>query len=128
MATTYEQRIERQNRWLVLPAAVLLVAFVLFPAGTAVWLSLTNTALNGAAALHPRFVGLSNFNRLLNDGDFWNSLWVTFVFVFGSSVVGQFVFGLFSAMALNRPVPLRQFFMAAILLPNAVPEVVAGFI
>jgi len=128
MALTYEQRIARQNRLLVLPAVVLLVAFVLFPAGTAVWLSLTNTALNGVAALHPRFVGLSNYNRLLNDGDFWNSLWVTFVFVFGSSVVGQFVFGLFSAMALSRPIALRPFFMSAILLPNAVPEVVAGFI
>jgi len=127
-ALTNEQRLARQSRLLVLPAVVLLVAFVLYPAGTAIWLSLTNTALNGAAALHPRFVGLANFNRLINDGDFWNSLWVTLIFVLGSSVIGQFVFGLFSALALSRPIAFRSFFTAAIMLPNAVPEVVAGFI
>ena len=128
MAMTYDARLAWQNRLLLLPGLVLLVAFVLIPAGTAIWLSLTNEALSGAAALKPRFVGLRNYMRLFNDDGFWNSLFVTFVFVIGSSVIGQFVFGLFSAIALNRPIRFRQMFMAAILLPNAVPEVVAGFI
>ena len=59
--------------------------------------------------------------------DFWNSLLITAIFVFGSSIVGQFVLGLFSAIALNRRIVLRPLFLSAILLPNAVPEVVAGF-
>jgi multiple sugar transport system permease protein len=128
MALTYEARLAWQNRLLLLPSVILLVAFVIIPAAEGVWLSITNGALNGAAALHPRFVGLHNYARLIADGGFWNSLWVTFLFVFGSSIVGQFVFGLLSAMALNRPIAARQVFMSAILLPNAVPEVVAGFI
>lgn len=128
MAMTYEARLAWQNRLLLLPGVVLLVAFVLIPAATAIWLSLTNEALNGAAALNPRFVGLRNYLRLFTDDGFWNSLLVTFIFVIGSSVVGQFALGLFAAMALNRPVFGRPFFMSAILLPNAVPEVVAGFI
>ncbi|WDR06815.1 sugar ABC transporter permease [Devosia rhodophyticola] len=128
MAMTYEARLAWQNRLLLLPGLVLLIAFVLIPAGTAIWLSLTNEALNGAAALNPRFVGARNYVRLFTDGGFWNSLFVTFVFVIGSSVIGQFVLGLFAAVALNRPLAFRQVFMAAILLPNAVPEVVAGFI
>ena len=128
MAMTYEARLAWQNRLLLLPGLVLLIAFVLIPAGTAIWLSLTNEALNGAAALNPRFVGMRNYLRLFTDDGFWNSLLVTFIFVVGSSVIGQFVLGLVAAMALNRPIAFRQVFMAAILLPNAVPEVVAGFI
>src|SRR5579862_8813050 len=128
MQLTYESRLAWQNRILLAPSVLLLSAFVLIPAAVGMWLSLTNGALNGVAALHPRFVGLGNYARLFADGGFWHSLWVTFLFVFGSSVVGQFVFGLLSAVALNRPIAMRQAFMAAILLPNAVPEVVAGFI
>ena len=73
-------------------------------------------------------MGFKNYVRLFSDQAFWNSLIVTFFFVFGSSIVGQFVLGLAAAMALNRPIAFRPVFNAAILLPNAVPEVVAGFI
>ena len=100
---------------------------MLIPAATAIYLSLTNEALSGAAALNPRFVGLRNYARLFADDGFWNSLVITAIFVFGSSIVGQFVLGLFSAIALNRRIVLRPLFLSAILLPNAVPEVVAGF-
>ena len=51
--------------------------FVLIPAGTAIYLSLTNEALSGAAALNPRFVGARNYPRLFTDDGFWNSLLVT---------------------------------------------------
>ena len=128
MAVTYERRLAWQNGLLLLPGLILLVAFVLIPAATAIWLSLTNEALSGAAALNPRFVGVRNYLRLFADDGFWRSLLVTFIFVIGSSVIGQFVIGLFAAIALNRPMASRPVFMAAILLPNAVPEVVAGFI
>ena len=76
---------------------------------------------------NPRFVGLRNYARLFADDGFWNSLLVTAIFVFGSAIIGQFVLGLFSAIALNRRIVLRPLFLSAILLPNAVPEVVAGF-
>ena len=128
MAMTYETRMAWQNRLLLLPAGVLLVCFILIPAGTAIYISFTNGALNGFAASHPQLVGFKNYVRLLSDQGFWNSLVVTFFFVFGSSIVGQFVLGLAAAMALNRPIAFRSVFNAAILLPNAVPEVVAGFI
>ena len=127
MAMTYATRVAWQNRLLLVPARVARV-LRLIPAGAAIYISLTNDALSGAAAAHPQFVGLRNYARLFSDGGFWNSLVVTCVFVFGSSIIGQFVLGLASAMALSRPIALRPLFNAAILLPNAVPEVVAGFI
>ncbi|WP_416064766.1 carbohydrate ABC transporter permease [Rhizobium sp. ZK1] len=124
---SHEKRTERQLLLVLLPSLVLLLAFVIYPALYSVYLSFTNEALTGAAALRPRFVGIRNYTRLLNDAKFWNSLFVTFVFVMGSAVIGQFVLGLISAMALRRSIRFRQFFSSIILLPNAAPEVVAGF-
>lgn len=124
---TYERRRARQLFIILLPSLVLLFAFTIYPAIYSVWLSLTNEALTGLAAARPRFIGLSNYNRLANDPGFWNSLLVTFFFVMGSAVVGQFVLGLISALMLRRPLRFKPVFSAVILLPNAAPEVVAGF-
>lgn len=128
MAVSYETRVAWQNRLLLAPALVLIACFILIPAGAAIYISFTNDALSGFAAAHPHLVGLKNYARLFSDEGFWNSLLVTFCFVFGSSVIGQFVLGLAAALALSRPIALKPIFNAAILLPNAVPEVVAGLI
>jgi len=128
MFMTYEARVAWQNQILLAPAFVLVACFILIPAGAAIYISFTNDALSGFAAAHPQFVGFKNYVRLLSDDGFWNSLVVTFCFVFGSSIVGQFVLGLAAAMALSRPIAFKSVFNAALLLPNAVPEVVAGFI
>ncbi|QND22426.1 sugar ABC transporter permease [Rhizobium leguminosarum bv. viciae] len=124
---SHEKRAERQWLLILLPSLVLLLAFVIYPALYSIYLSFTNEALTGAAALRPRFVGFRNYVRLFNDAKFWNSLFVTFVFVIGSAVIGQFVLGLISAIALRRPIRFRRVFSSIILLPNAAPEVVAGF-
>ena len=117
-----------QLQLLVLPCVILIGALVIYPAIYSVYLSLTNASLVGVAATHPRFVGMHNYIRLFSDGEFWNSLVVTFWFVLGSAVIGQFVIGLISAVLLRRPLRFRNLFNSIILLPNAVPEVVAGFI
>ncbi|MFS2180344.1 carbohydrate ABC transporter permease [Rhizobium pisi] len=124
---SHEKRAERQWLLILLPSLVLLLAFVIYPAIYSIYLSFTNEALTGAAALRPRFVGFRNYIRLFNDAKFWNALFVTFVFVIGSAVIGQFVLGLVSAIALRRPIRFRRVFSSIILLPNAAPEVVAGF-
>ncbi len=123
----HEVRIRRQLFLILLPSMLLLLAFVIYPAVYSVYLSFTNEALTGAGALNPRFVGIRNYTRLLNDTKFWNSLLVTFLFVLGSAIIGQFVLGLVSAMALGRSIRFRKVFASIILLPNAAPEVVAGF-
>lgn len=123
----YETRVAWQLRLILLPSVLLLLAFVIYPAVYSVYLSLTNEALTGAAALKPRFVGTRNYVRLFNDAKFWNSLFVTLIFVVGSAIIGQFVLGLVSAVLLRRPLRLKPIFNSIILLPNAVPEVVAGF-
>lgn len=125
--TLQERRAERQLMIVLLPSLLLLLAFVIYPAIYSVYLSFTNEALTGAAARAPRFVGSRNYARLFNDAKFWNALFVTFVFVLGSAIIGQFVLGLVSALALRRHLMFRTLFSSIILLPNAAPEVVAGF-
>jgi multiple sugar transport system permease protein len=122
----WERRAVRRTQLLVLPSVLILAALVFYPAAQAVVSSLSNKALTGPTALNPRFVGLDNYGRLLADGSFWRSLLVTFWFVLGSAIIGQFVLGLASAVLLRRPFRLRALVNALILMPNAVPEVVAA--
>jgi multiple sugar transport system permease protein len=120
------------NSWqlqlLLLPSVLLIGALVVYPALYSIYLSLTNASLVGVAATHPRFVATRNYMRLFADGGFWHSLVVTFWFVLGSAVIGQFVLGLGSALLLRRPLRFKNLINSIVLLPNAVPEVVAGYI
>jgi multiple sugar transport system permease protein len=117
-----------QLQLLLLPSVLLIGALVVYPALYSIYLSLTNASLVGVAAIHPRFVGMGNYLRLFTDGGFWHSLFVTFWFVLGSAVIGQFVLGLAAAVLLRRLLRFKNLFNSIILLPNAVPEVVAGYI
>jgi multiple sugar transport system permease protein len=125
---TYHERTSWQLKLLLLPCVLLIGALVVYPALYSIYLSLTNASLVGAAATNPRFVGMRNYVRLFADEGFWHSLVVTFWFVLGSAIIGQFVLGLASAVLLRRPLRFKNLISSIILLPNAVPEVVAGFI
>ncbi len=126
MSVRFKRQDAWRNRFLILPSVLLLTAFVVYPAGFAVYTSLTNLSLSGPAALNPRFVGFDNYAKLLTDGNFWRSLSITFWFVLFSAVIGQLVLGLLSALLLRKPFALRPLVNAIILMPNAVPEVVAA--
>lgn len=126
MSAKFERAEIWRNRFLILPSMLLLATFVIYPACFAVFTSLTNESLTGPAALNPRFVGLDNYRKLFTDGNFWRSLAITFWFVLFSAIIGQLVLGLMSAMLLRRRFALRPLVNAIILMPNAVPEVVAA--
>jgi multiple sugar transport system permease protein len=71
-----------------------------------------------------RFVGLENFEQILENPDFRHTLWNTFVFTFGSQILGL-VLGKFGALVLLRPFPGRKLVRAIIILPFAVPVALA---
>jgi multiple sugar transport system permease protein len=112
----------------LIPTLLLLVVFLGIPALWAVYLSFTDRALSGEQARHFNFVGLDNYVSLFQDPTFYQSLWLTLVFVFLSAIVGQFVLGLLAALLLNRK-GLRgdALFSAAILMPLVVPETIAAY-
>src|ERR1700675_548524 len=117
-----------QLQILLFPSILLIGALVVYPSFFSIYLSFTNASLVGLAETHPHFVGLRNYMRLFADPGFWNSLVVTFWFVIGSGANLPFILGVGSAIFIRRPLRCKNLFNSITLLPNAVPEVVAGFI
>ena len=75
-----QQRSESRVAWLfMLPAAVLLLLFIVVPFVFALVFSFTNQRL--ISPLPTKFVGLDNYVDIFTDGLFWKSLWNNFRFV-----------------------------------------------
>ncbi len=70
------------------------------------------------------FVGLQNFEDIIEDPMFRQTLYNTFIFTFGSQFLGL-ILGKFGALVLLRPFPGRKFVRALIILPWAVPVALA---
>ena len=71
-----------------------------------------------------RFVGLANFEQIVQNPVFLQTLGNTFLFTFGSQILGL-VLGKFGAFVLLRPFPGRKIVRALIILPWAVPIALA---
>src|SRR5215813_12610409 len=71
-----------------------------------------------------RFVGLANFRQILSNPVFLETLGNTFLFTFGSQLLGL-ILGKFGALLLLRPFPGRKIVRALIILPWVVPIALA---
>src|SRR5581483_2549704 len=71
-----------------------------------------------------RFVGLANFVQIVHNPVFLETLGNTFLFTFGSQILGL-ILGKFGALLLLRPFPGRKFVRALVILPWAVPVALA---
>ena len=107
------------NAWLLLlPAAVLLVAFTHYPILATIRHSLFIARRNGTEV----FVGLDNYQRMLESPDFWHSLQVSLIYTAGS-VSLTYVLGFAAALLLSRQSPINPIARALTLLPWATPTV-----
>ncbi|HPE69526.1 MAG TPA: sugar ABC transporter permease [Thermotogota bacterium] len=80
----------------VLPALAVQVIFIYVPLGWAIFISFYKWNM-----IRPmRWVGLANYTRLFESSEFWNSLWITGVYILGT-VIPSIVLGLLLAMLLN---------------------------
>src|SRR5690349_769737 len=70
------------------------------------------------------FVGLANFEQIIEDPVFRQTLYNTFIFTFGSQILGL-ILGKFGALVLLRPFPGRKLVRALIILPWVVPIALA---
>ena len=114
---------------LMLPALALILLFVVIPALWAVYISFTNQSLLGPQSTSFDFIGLDNYRRLFSDSGFWNSLQITFVFVFFSSVLGQSVIGLILALVLKSGQLMGKGVIGGIVvLAWIMPEIVTVYI
>jgi multiple sugar transport system permease protein len=110
---------------LLLPAVVVIVAVLVYPVVYGAYLSLFNYQMT----LSPErtLVGLANYQKLFNDADFLNSIWVTARFT-AMTVAAEFVIGLGIALLLTLEFPARTIFRALVLLPLMVPPLVSGLL
>lgn len=118
---------DRRFAWaLVLPALLTVAAVAVFPLLWTVWESLHRHDLRMPWLGRP-FVGLANYGEILADRRFWEALGHTFLFTF-ATVALELLLGLVLALAMNRAFRGRGLMRAAVLVPWAIPTVVAGLL
>ena len=106
----------------VAPAVLYVLLLVGLPFVLAVYYSLSAYTIYNPTW---RFVGLANFEQIVNDPVFRETLGNTFLFTFGSQFLGL-ILGKFGALLLLRPFPGRRIVRALIILPWAVPIALAS--
>jgi multiple sugar transport system permease protein len=106
---------------LMLPALVLLLALTLYPVLYGVWISFFNKH-----SFFPQqtFVGLGNYWYILNDPEFWASVWRGSVYAI-STIVLQIALGVGTALVLNEAFPGRNLVRSIVIFPYVVPTVIA---
>src|SRR5918911_2204033 len=119
------QRRQTRLGWLLLLPALATVGFVaLYPLGKTVYQSFTNEEF--LAGIEPtKWVGLENYRDLWHDTVFRDSVWTTVKFTL-ITVVFEFVLGLIIALVVNSSFRGRGAMRAVMLVPWAIPTVVAA--
>ncbi|MBK9122268.1 MAG: ABC transporter permease subunit [Chloroflexi bacterium] len=106
----------------ILPVVILMLLLIFWPFVNAILLSMTTRSVVTRSDV---YVGLANYERLLQDSDFISAVGNTFLFTFASLAV-KFVVGISIALILNSKLPFRSILSGLMLLPWIVPEVVTA--
>jgi trehalose/maltose transport system permease protein len=118
------QRRQTRLAWLLLLPALAVVAFVaLYPLGKTIYQSFTDQEFLGTEPT--KWIGLQNYRDLWHDTDFRHSVWVTIRFTL-ITVAFEFVLGLIIALVVNSSFKGRGAMRAVMLVPWAIPTVVAA--
>ena len=119
------QRLQTNREWLglwfMMPAMLFLILFLAYPLAKGVWISFTDTTVGKAGT----FVGLENYEWLLDDKIFWLSVTTTLLYTIVASIA-KFAIGLYLALLLNHYLPFRSLIRALILIPFIVPTVLSA--
>jgi multiple sugar transport system permease protein len=114
-----------QLAWLLfLPAVILLIGVLGYPAGRTIWISLHFLRLDMPWLGEP-FIGLKNYSFILQQQDFWDSMRVSAYFTAGS-VIAELLLGLVVALVVNESFRGRGLMRAAMLVPWAIPAVISA--
>lgn len=107
---------------LLLPSMVFVLGWIIYPAIVTFYYSLTNTV----AGRGGEFIGLTNYDVLVNSvefvGSLKNSVMTTFV-----NVVGGVAVGLGLAMLLHRITKGKEIYIILFILPLAISPLVVGW-
>ena len=124
-----QQIADKQDRWIplafTLPILIAIVVLVIFPLLWGLRVGFTDTKLIGLPPTQS--FTFDSYISLFDDSDFWNSVKVTLIYS-ACSVAGGLLLGLATALVLNANFPGRGFVRTLIILPWAVPHVVAALV
>ncbi len=118
MAGTLQRR-EAIFGWrLIAPTVIIIALLILYPVVYNIYLSFFQVSLN--PEVPNRFVGFSNYGKILSDGEFWRSFGITVAFTL-ITVGGSLLLGLGVAVMMNRNFVGRNLVRALLLLPYVTP-------
>lgn len=113
-----------RTAWLyLLPTILTLLLVTVYPLGRTIYLSFFEAGLR--FPLNPEFVGLLNYRNLLADPVWWRAVLNTVVFT-ASSVALETILGLIIALLVHTNFRGRGLVRTAMLVPWAIPGVVAA--
>ena len=119
------QRRQTRIAWVLLIPALVVVALVaIYPLGKTIYYSFTNQEF--LQGIEPtKWVGLENYRTLWHDTIFRNAVWETIKFTL-ITVAFEFVLGMIIALVVNSSFKGRGAMRAVMLVPWAIPTVVAA--
>ena len=120
-----QSKAERGFKYALLaPAVIWIVGLTFIPILAAIRYSFANYALGEGITA---YVGFSNYARLLTDGSFWYSLFITFIYVLVTVPIEVCV-GFVLAWIITIGVPGRKFFRPILTAPLFTMEVAIGYL
>jgi multiple sugar transport system permease protein len=110
--------------WFLLPSFLFVGLFSVFPVIESIRWSFYRSILT-LPWLGQKMVGLENYTDLLTDGVARDAFWTTILFI-GVTIPAELLLGLGIALVLNRSFRGRGLLRAIVLIPWAIPTVVAS--
>lgn len=108
----------------LVPLVLILFLFLVIPLVKAAIMSFQYYYVTKPSPNGHYFVGLENYGKVLKDEYFFNSVKVTLIYIV-VTVAGRYIIGFITALLLNTKFLGRGLARALIIIPWAVPEVVA---
>lgn len=105
------------------PMIITLLLISAFPIVYSFWISLQKYNLRQPNDI--RFIGFDNYINVLSNAEFWTSLRITATFTFGA-LFFEVLTGILLALLLNEKFVGRGILRSVMLLPWAIPGVIAG--
>ncbi|KMQ51928.1 Maltose/maltodextrin ABC transporter, permease protein MalF [Chitinispirillum alkaliphilum] len=117
----YQKREAQCASLFIFPLLAVTIAFILIPVvGT-----FLNSLYRDVAFMPRTFIGIANYRSVLSSTYFWRATVFTLMFTF-AAVALELFFGLIFALILNEKIPGRGVLRATILIPWAIPTIIAG--
>jgi len=106
----------------LIPSILLYAVFVIYPYVSAMYISLTRWR---GLSKPPEFIGLANYQKMLQDEHFWNALGNNAVYLIVLPTV-TILLALFFAFLLTQGVPMSKFYRISYFFPQLMSIVAIG--